>query len=60
MRFAERLAFAVFICFSVSAATPEIEISLAHGTTAEAQTRDQLRRLLKEYDLSDWCGLAPS
>jgi len=54
MHFAKRLSFAAFICFSASGATPEIEISLAHGTTAEAQTRDQLRRLLKEYDLSDW------
>jgi len=38
----------------VSGATPDIEVSLAHGTTAEAQTRDQLQRLLKAYDLSNW------
>jgi hypothetical protein len=27
---------------------------LAHGTTGEAETRDQLQKLLKKYDLSDW------
>jgi hypothetical protein len=36
------------------AATAEVEISLAHGTAKEAATRDQLQRLLKAYDLSDW------
>jgi hypothetical protein len=29
-------------------------VTLAHGTEAEAQTRDQLQRLLKTYDLSSW------
>lgn len=33
---------------------PELEISLAHGSAAEAQTREQLQRLLNQYDLSDW------
>ena len=31
-----------------------IEIRLRQGTTGEAQTRDQLRRLLATYDLSPW------
>jgi hypothetical protein len=50
----ERFWFGVLLCFSVSGASPEIEISLAHGSTAEAETRNQLQRLLKAYDLSDW------
>jgi hypothetical protein len=54
MPFVVRLWLAAALCLSASAATPDLEISLAHGTTAEAQTRDQLRRLLNEYDLSDW------
>jgi hypothetical protein len=54
MRFAKRPWLAALVCFSASAATPEIEVSLAHGTTAESQTRDQLMRLLKDYDLSGW------
>jgi hypothetical protein len=54
MRFAMRLCLAVLVCFSMSGATPDIEVSLAHGTAAEAETRDQLQRLLREYDLSDW------
>lgn len=35
-------------------AAVDMEITLAHGTAAEADTRDQLVRLLKTYDLSDW------
>jgi hypothetical protein len=31
-----------------------IEIALAKGTQAEKQTRDQLQRLLTNYDLSGW------
>ncbi|HYW47920.1 MAG TPA: hypothetical protein VE959_33950 [Bryobacteraceae bacterium] len=54
MRFRERLWFAALACFLVYGATPEIEVSLAHGTTAEAETRQQLQGLLKAYDLSDW------
>lgn len=41
-------------CLSALGATPDIEITLAHGTQAEAETREQLQRLLKTYDLSDW------
>lgn len=35
-------------------AQPAIEISLERGSPAEADTRAQLQRLLKEYDLSPW------
>ena len=38
----------------LAAATPEIEYTLAHGSPAEAQTRAQLQRLLRQYDLSGW------
>lgn len=31
-----------------------MDVTLAHGTEVEAQTRDQLQRLLKTYDLSSW------
>jgi hypothetical protein len=31
-----------------------IEIKLAHGDAAETQTRDQLLRLLRTYDLNPW------
>jgi len=42
------------LCMVLYGATPEIEITLAHGTAAEAETRDQLQRLLKRYDLAGW------
>jgi hypothetical protein len=54
MRSIKRLWFAVLVCLSVFGATPDIEVSLAHGTTTETETRDQLQRLLKAYDLSNW------
>jgi hypothetical protein len=31
-----------------------VNITLKHGTPAEARTRDQLQRLLSTYDLSAW------
>lgn len=31
-----------------------IEITLKHGTKVEQQTKDQLQRLLKAYDLAKW------
>jgi len=34
--------------------TSELQVSLAHGTVAEAETRDELLKLLKTYDLSNW------
>jgi hypothetical protein len=42
------------ICFSMFAATPNIEITLAHGSRNEAATRSQLQKILQTYDLSDW------
>lgn len=35
-------------------AQDEIKISLANGSKAETQTKDQLQRVLKSYDLSKW------
>ena len=37
-----------------SYAQPKLDISLKSGSLAETQTRDQLQRLLKTYDLSKW------
>jgi hypothetical protein len=54
MRLAKRLWPTVLAYSSLTGATPKIEISLAHGSAAEAETRDQLERLLTKYDLSDW------
>jgi hypothetical protein len=54
VQLAARLWTAVLVCSSLSGATPEIEISLAHGNAAEVETRDQLQRILKAYDLSGW------
>jgi hypothetical protein len=54
MRFAARLWLAIFVSSFLSGATAEVEVSLAHGNTAEVETRDQLHRLLKAYDLSGW------
>jgi hypothetical protein len=33
---------------------PSLEISLKQGSAAEAQTRDQLRKLVASYDVSPW------
>lgn len=54
MRFAVRRWAAGLACCFAFGATPDVEISLAHGTTAEAETRHQLQKLLAKYDLSDW------
>ena len=35
-------------------AQPALEITLKQGTAREAQTRDQLRRLVAAYDVSPW------
>ena len=35
-------------------AQQSVQITLEQGTPAEAQTREQLQRLLKTYDLSPW------
>lgn len=34
--------------------SPQLEISLAHGTEHEAATRDALLRLVREYDVDRW------
>ncbi len=39
---------------SALCAQEKINISLAHGSKAEQQTKDQLQRLLGAYDLSKW------
>lgn len=33
---------------------PELEITLAHGSVAEQEIADQLRRLVREYDVAGW------
>jgi len=48
------LRFAILACCSMYGASPEIEITLAHGTPEEIETRGQLQRLLNTYDLSGW------
>ena len=47
---------ALLASFCSQGATPDMEMTLAHGPGTEAQTRDQLQRLLKTYDLSGWTG----
>ncbi|HXI31888.1 MAG TPA: hypothetical protein VNG89_25800 [Vicinamibacterales bacterium] len=39
---------------SAHAQNGSLEITLKHGSKGEAQTRDQLQRLLKSYDVSRW------
>ena len=49
--------FFFLLIFSVSvagAAQDKFNITLKHGSAAEGQTRDQLLRLLKTYDVSKW------
>ncbi len=38
----------------LQAQAPALDIKLAHGDAAEGQTRDQLLRLLKTYDVERW------
>ena len=47
-------ALLAFIFDSALHAQEKIEISLAHGSKAEVQTKEQLQRLLGAYDLSKW------
>lgn len=54
MKLIARFGLATLACFCLPGATPKIEISLADGNAAEAETREQLQRLVKIYDLSDW------
>jgi hypothetical protein len=45
----------VVLAGSVAAAeTPAVSIELAHNSANEQQVKDQLERLLKEYDMSRW------
>jgi hypothetical protein len=44
---------ALFLCSGASAQTA-IEISLKKNSKAEQQTKEQLQRLLKTYDLTKW------
>jgi hypothetical protein len=45
----------VVLAGSVAAAkTPDVSIELAHNSVNEQQVKDQLQRLLKEYDLTRW------
>ncbi len=49
-----RIAAIAFLAGTVAARSPEIKYILAHGSPAEDQTRAQIQRVLKEYDLSGW------
>ena len=45
----------VALCLSdVLYAQTNFEIALSHGTKGEQQTRDQLQRLIKTYDVAKW------
>ena len=44
----------MLLAFARTVTAETLEITLKHGTAAEAQTREQLQRLLATYDLSPW------
>ena len=45
----------IFLLLSITSfAQDKIEIALKSGTPREVQTKEQLQRLLKTYDLSKW------
>src|SRR5262252_392202 len=48
------LPFALVLLSISSSAQDKLDISLKSGSPAETQTREQLQRLLKTYDLSKW------
>ncbi|HEX3232473.1 MAG TPA: hypothetical protein VHQ95_26065, partial [Pyrinomonadaceae bacterium] len=48
------LTFIILLFGITSFAQDKIEISLKNSTPQESQTRDQLQRLVKTYDLSMW------
>jgi hypothetical protein len=48
------LLVAIVAIATALAATPPLDIQLAHGTPAEAATRTQLERIAKQYDLEHW------
>ena len=39
---------------AVASAAPDVIITLKHGNTVEAQTEQQLRALLRRYDVAPW------
>ena len=51
-----RVLSAALVAFAVIGVRAQeiVDITLTHGTPAEAQTKDQLRRLLRSYDVSPW------
>jgi hypothetical protein len=48
------VAGVVLAASAAAAETPAVSIELAHNRANEQQVKDQLGRLLKEYDLSRW------
>ncbi len=44
----------IFPLLAKAAAVPQLGIQLQHGSPAEAQTRDELLRLIQQYDVSKW------
>lgn len=48
------LTLIIFLVGIKSYAQDKIEISLKNGSREESQTRDQLQKLVKTYDLSKW------
>ncbi|NIQ56287.1 MAG: hypothetical protein GWN85_23300, partial [Gemmatimonadetes bacterium] len=55
LRRAVSLALVLMPAFSMpTAAAGQLEIRLANGTEAERATRDALRRVVSEHDVSDW------
>jgi hypothetical protein len=54
------LTFAAVLTLSALAQTKDlVKITIANSTPAEQQTRDQLQKLLKTYDLSTWIFTKP-
>ena len=48
------LMVSIMACCSMYGASPELEITLAHGTPEEMETRGQLQRLLNTFHISGW------
>ena len=47
-------ALAIALSHAAFGQSGGVEITLKHGTSAEARTREQLQRLLATYDLTPW------
>jgi hypothetical protein len=54
MRVREGAVWIALLCGVALGATPEVQITLALGTAAEAEKLEELQGLLKQYDLGDW------